>query len=299
MNISKLIIKFSLVLIILAVVIKSWVFFTFSFRIDKIEPNEFFQNHWNVKLKVNPQIKGVLDQKYKLFNKGRQSFVFISDDNKYVIKLIRFHRYSDPFFVKFLDSLKISNNHMNKLKNEINTSYQETMNSYKIAYEQLSDETATIYVHLDKTRVFDKKLQVVDRLGQNHYLDLDKLGFVIQKKAEPFDLKIQKTQDDRKATRKLIESFFYNLSSIYKKNVFNNDRHLVQNLGIIDDQIVEIDIGRFAIDERLEQRDFLQKESAHYTYYLRKWILKNIPEHVQFFDRELIKLIESTGGYHD
>jgi hypothetical protein len=288
----KLFLKLFFLVAIIGSLIKGWVNYTCSFRIDKIRPKHFFENHWDVNNSKNLEIDAI-DQKFRFFGKGRHTFVFVSDDNKYVIKFFRFHRYLLPIFCEIGKSLPFIKNICFKLEKELEVLYFETMNSYRLVNDKLKDETATLYVHLNKTTNLNKTLIIKDKFGKSYRINLDDYGFVIQKKADSFLQELLRFKDNEKDVEDLLISFFNNLSSIYEKNILNNDRHILNNLGIVDDRVVELDIGRFVFDENLNKMDILEKEAYHYTTYLRKWLLKNIPAVLPVIDCQLIKLIKS------
>lgn len=289
MKIIKTSIKLLLLISIIALSSKIWIKYNLSFRIDKIQPYNFFNNTIDLKEQKEIDLSTILDQQYSFLSKGRQSFVFESRDNKYVIKFFRFHRYRQPIWSKCFSFFNFFRSYIDKLQYEKKDLYTKTMNSYKLAFEDLKDETATIYVHLNKTHNLNKKLIIKDKFRKKYLLDLDNLGFVIQKKAQPFIEALLNVKDDKNAVALLIGSFFDNLESIYKKDILNKDRHVMQNLGLIDDRVVEIDIGRFS--KKKFNKNKLQKEANHYTVYLKKWLSKNISDSQSLVDDRLVKLI--------
>lgn len=277
----------------MAILTKAWIIYSSSFRLDKIDPKELFDNHFKINL-VEEDLSKIVNQKYRFLNKGRQSFVFVSDDKKYVLKLFRFHRYRSSIFNNFLSSFNLAKRYTKKMQDEKNDLYYESMNSYKLVYENLQDETATIYVHLNKTNHLNKKLQIEDKFKVQHVINLNLFGFVIQKKASSFKRALLKTKDDKKNFEILLNSFFDNLQSIYSKNLLNKDRHVIQNLGVVNgNKVVEIDIGRFIIKNDFN-KEKIKFEATHYITYLKKWLLKNMPRRVEFLDEKLLGLINNT-----
>jgi len=287
LNFRKIFIRAAVLLIAVGIFIKIWFFLTANFRIDKIEPNSFFNNYWDFVQKNDVDLTSILNQKYKFLNKGRQSFAFASDDQKYVIKFFRFHQFDTPVFYKILQFAFAK-----KKEGEKKISYLETMNSCKLVFEKLKEETAVVYLHLNKTKNLNYRLKIIDKLKRSYLVDLDNSGFVIQKKAKSFKKEILNSRNNR-AYEGLINSFFNNLSSIYNKNIKNDDRHLMQNLGVVDNKIVEMDIGRFKEIKDFQKEEAFKKEVFHYTKYLSRWIDKNIPEAKEFFNDQLEEFIKS------
>jgi len=293
MKFLKISLKLISLIILIAVFSKAWVYYNSSFRLDKIEPKEFFLNHFEIDIIENKDLEKILNQKYKFLNKGRQSFVFVSDDNRYVLKLFRFHRYRQSVFCNLISSFEIAKKYTKKIQDEKNDLYNESMNSYKIAYEKLKDETATIYVHLNKTNNLNRKFQIEDKFKNIHEIDLNEIGFALQKKACSFKKALLNARNDKKAFETLLNSFFDNLESMYSKNIINKDRHVIQNLGVIDNGVVEIDIGRFIVKNDFNEKS-LKEEAVHYTTYLKKWVLSNSKDSIKFLDEKLYELTHNT-----
>jgi hypothetical protein len=288
---QKIVIKTLFLLGIVGCIIKCWIAYTSSFRIDKILPNNFEEyNKYEVQYF---DVDQVFNQKFKFIDKGRQTFVFASEDDKYVIKFIRFHRYSLPMCFQICSSLPWLKNYIKKYQKELDILYSETMASYRLSYEKLQRETATIYIHLNKTNFLNKKIIIFDKLGVCHSIDLDNYGFIVQKKAKSFSKELLKIKNNSRAVEALLVSFFNNLDSMYKKNIINDDRHIINNLGVIDNKVVEIDIGRFALKQGLNKKDVLENEAYNYTIYLKKWLSKNIPEALPILDSQVDKINNS------
>jgi len=293
MKIIKTSVRFLLLLISIAILSKLWINYSSSFRVDKIKPKNFFVNHFDVKLLDDENLDPIFNQNYKFLAKGRQSFVFVSSDDKYVIKFFRFHRYRLPIFCNFIKFFSLGNRYSQNLQNEIYDCYLQTMNSYKLVYERLKDQTATVYVHLNKTNNLNKKLKITDKFKNSYVLDLDSMGFVVQKKAQSFQKALLDAKSDETKLNSLITAFFDNLDYMYKQKIINKDRHVLQNLGVIDNsKVVEIDIGRLCKKNNFN-KEKVKKEALHYTTYLKRWIAKNVPEALSIVDDRLNQLIQT------
>ncbi|NGX63121.1 MAG: hypothetical protein KR126chlam6_00528 [Candidatus Anoxychlamydiales bacterium] len=293
MKVIKISLRFLLLLTSIAILSKLWIKNTSSFRVDKINPKNFFTNHFDVKLLDDENLDPIFNQNYKFLAKGRQSFVFVSADDKYVIKFFRFHRYRLPLFCSFIKFIPLGNRYSQNLQNEIDDCYLKTMNSYKLVYERLKDQTATIYVHLNKTKNLNKKLKITDKFKNSYVLDLDSMGFVVQKKAQSFEKALLDAKSDETRLNSLITAFFDNLDYMYSQNIINKDRHVLQNLGVIDNsKVVEIDIGRLCKKNNFN-KEKVKKEALHYTTYLKKWIAKNVPDALFIVEDQLNKLLQT------
>ncbi len=271
-----------LLLIGITVFSKAFLMYSYSFRLDKIKRT--------VNQAAETSGKFAFANEYKLIGKGRQCFVFESSNGSHVIKFIRYHRYDLPFCYKFLAFFNLLPNYSASVQNERNRMYENSMNSYKLAYDCLQEETATEYIHLDKTHHLNKKVKLKDKLNNSYKVNLDEMGFIVQKKAKMFMPYLEKDQSD---IEHYISTFFENINSMYKKRVINEDRHVVRNLGIIDKNVVEIDIGKLSIIEDIQDKKMLEEEIVRYTKYFRKWLSNKAPKHLSYFDEKLNQTIKS------
>ena len=81
----------------------------------------------------NSVIDSILDQPFTYIGKGRQSFVFLSEDKKYVLKFVRQDRLKVPLFSKdpfFSNAISLQ-------KSEKRASWEK---SYLLAYEKAKND---------------------------------------------------------------------------------------------------------------------------------------------------------------
>nr|NGX29144.1 hypothetical protein [Candidatus Anoxychlamydiales bacterium] len=224
---------------IICIFAKSWQLITDGFRLDKLKST--LSNNKEV-YSDSDDIHKILDQEFKYLSKGCQTYVFESEDNNYVIKFVRFHRYKIPLWLTvldFFDSYKTKRlYYKEKLLND-------SLKSYQIANSYLKDETATIYVHLSRTDIFNKKITILDRFKRKYFIDLDSAGFVIQKKVKTFEAILTKNKHDPDELKKLTNSFLNTTFSIYQKGYINDDYNCVKNSGVLDDRVIHSDLGSF------------------------------------------------------
>jgi hypothetical protein len=221
---------------------------TDGFRIDKISSKLRFHPEWEVK-RPEPQdllhIKKILRQPFRYLGKGAQTFVFASADGKYIIKFFRYDHMGDAPFLKKLP-FKRAERRVARLQNKLNQDFT----SYKLAYDHMKEETALLYVHLNKTDDLGQKIELIDKLGISHCLPLDGLEFVVQRKATllypALNTLIHKGQE--KEGKELISCLIALLVKRCQKELFDKDPDLLTNFGVVEGKVVQIDPGRFKKD---------------------------------------------------
>ncbi len=215
---------------------------TDGFRIDKITSHLTYHSEWAVNLPETDKIQECLNQPFRYLGKGAQTFVFASEDGKYVIKFFRYDHMGDETFIRYLPferfQLRVA-----KLKQKL----EQDFTSYKIAYDNLKEETGLVYIHLNKTPSLLQKIHLVDKLGISHFLDLDDLEFVVQKRASllvpTLQEMIRNGQDE--AAKSVITQLISYLKTRCDKEIFDKDPDLFTNFGVIEGKVIQIDVGRF------------------------------------------------------
>ena len=234
-----------------------------------------------------------LAQNYRYLGKGCQSYVFISDDGKYVIKFFKYQRFTPQewlnyfAFIPSVDSYRLSKIAIKKQKMD------NAFSSWKTAYDYLQPETGIIYVHLNKSDHLKKKLQITDKVGLKYALDMDQMEFMIQKTAKMLvptinDLMKQHKVDDAKA---LLDNLLQILISEYQRGFGDNDHALMQNTGVSGKTPIHIDVGQFVQKEEFKNPQVYKQEIFNKTYKFRLWLQKEHVELSQYLDNELLKLI--------
>ena len=121
-------------------------------------------------------LETLFDQPFYYLGKGAQAYVFASEDGQSVIKFCRFdHLRPSLFFANCIFPFVYEKTRIEKMWQKRGRLEME-FGSYKIAFEQMKEETGLIYLHLNKTYTFrNKKITFYDKIGVAHKLDLDQM----------------------------------------------------------------------------------------------------------------------------
>lgn len=205
-------------------------------------------------------------QKFYYLECGGQSYVFLSEDGNYVLKLFKLHR-------------KVSTE---KKRKKLNRDFL----SYKIAFDQLSQETGVLAVHLNHTSHLRRQVTIVDKLQISHTIDLDTSYYILQKRAHlvyPHIKKLMK-QHQEKAAAEAIDSLLEVIVTRCKKGIYDEDARIHRNFGFIENKAVIIDAGRFVPDNRRKDPDLIKQDIAAITKRFQEWLKDTYPslyEHMQ------------------
>ncbi|MBS0604351.1 MAG: hypothetical protein JSS60_04845 [Verrucomicrobia bacterium] len=255
---------------------------TDGFALYKILSDLSFNQEWEcppLSQADSEQLEKILSQPFHYLAKGAQSYVFASEDGETVIKFFRVYHMRPPLWMTALSlPLPLQPYRICKMiekRVELGKDFQ----SYTIAFQQMKEETGLLYLHLNKTSHLKKHLTIYDKIGIAHDLDLDKMEFLVQKKATlvyPSIERLMKSEGEA-AAREAIGALVHLLVNRCEKGIFDKDPDLNTNFGFLDKRPIQIDIGRFRLDPERNNPDVYRNEIIRITDNFRQWLESNYP----------------------
>lgn len=228
----------------------------------------------------------ILSQKFTYLSRGRQSFVFVSEDDKYVLKIPRTDHINTPIIAKIFSPL------LKKHKTHQVKEVKKNLQSLDIAKSLLVKETALLSIHKGINCPKNFLVKIEDPLGVSQMINLKNMHFAIQRKlplwADTFlNAKNNNAKDRKELLVKSAIDLFLNRS---KKSVANRDKTFDQNFGFENEITYQIDIGDFCLEEDRKdpvnnRRRFLDSLNT-----LNKWLEKNDPEMIPFLEEQKKKI---------
>jgi hypothetical protein len=268
---------------------------TDGFSVARIHSELPFNPEWETSPLSEPaqqELDQALSQTYRYLGCGGQCFAFCSADGKYVVKFFK-HRIRKPYSFFYAATLPFGLDHLRqrKLKKAL-FKHQRDFTSYKIAYEDLREETGLLYVHLNKGTSSNRSLQIIDKLGIGHRIALDQVEFVVQKKAQLVHDKIEDLMADRDPAKAkaALHGILDVIVSRCKKGIFDEDPRIHRNFGFLGETPIFIDVGRFIRDPRRKDPAVYQADIQLITKRFRHWLEEAHPELVTTLDEELYEL---------
>jgi hypothetical protein len=250
------------------------------FTLHKITSSQRYSSEWEIPIlpmEEQTTLDQILSQKFTYYNKGSQSYVFISEDKKFILKFLKQEKLRPKSWLAFIP-LAFNPYYQDYLfKNE---KCRSTFSACKTAFLELKKESGLIYVHLNNSRDLNKKVTIYDKNGERHLVDIDKTCFYVQKRAQLIYSRISELMhsNDIDGAKRIISSVFSLIDFLGKKGVFDNDPILRKNFGLIDDIAVQIDIGKLRIDPVRRQTLAYKQEVGSITNSFKIWLEKNYPE---------------------
>lgn len=296
-NIVRLFILFGLVVLIYGIG-RLYFHVTAGFTIGNISSDFAFQPQWEVfplDDKATVEFNEAIDQPYRYFAKGCQSYAFISQDGRYVIKFFKQQKFCLPFWVTYFPPLPAVVKYREEKSEKKWKMLDLFVSGWKIAFNHLKDECGLIYVHLNKTDHLKKTLTIFDKMGMRHELSLDKLQFCVQKKAEMLThtLLVHKSNQDLASACQLIQQILDIILFEYSCGIVDKDDALMQNTGVVNGKPIHIDLGQFVIEKTMKKPEIISQELFTRMFAFREWLKENYPEAYLYLDLRLQEVIGS------
>ena len=213
-----------------------------------------------------------LSQGYHYLGKGKQAFVFASEDDKWVIKFFNQKYFKIPFWASLFSK--------ERAKRESRRKYY--LESYRIAATMLQEETAVAYVHFGPSEVPLPQLELTDKISRKHRIDLNEVPFVLQRKAEPFYPALEFLSPEEVGIA--VEQFLSIIAGRIDKKIGDGDHEVECNFGMLGGRVIHLDPGRLYFEERLWEPEKLKYEWWSATHRFRKWLQQHHPERISSFD---------------
>lgn len=253
----------------LPVALKRW---THSFHLSRcVLPLK--EKHQIFSLLEKKEVEKILSRPFHYLDRGAQSFVFESEDGRFVLKLFFF----DPH-------PKLTRPNSRGLARKKAKRTLEGCKTASLAHE----ETALVYLHLGQS---DEKLPIVRLIGpawKRSWLNCSHYCFAIQERAVLLKESLQAVylQKNQQAFQRKIRSLSKLLKRRIERNIHNSDPGLFNNFGFVDcDRAIEIDFGNYRQCPDWKEADKSQEE-ARYLDKLALWMDETMPEWKELCDKK-------------
>lgn len=236
-------------------------------------------------------------QDYTYLGKGCQSYVFVSQDGNYVIKFIKHQSFRSKPWVNAFSFIPSVEKFRVQKANEKRIKLETLLWSWKTAFENLPQETAIVYVHINHIPDLEKMITLYDKLGFKHKIDLGEMDFLIQKRATllcPTIAQLMTSENDSKA-KDLIDQLVSMLLDENQRGYIDNDHALMQNTGVLNGNPIHIDVGQLVFNEKIKDPSVHQQELYNKIYHFYKWLEVNYAELALHLEKRLTAAI---GDFH-
>lgn len=220
-----------------------------------------------------PNLTEMAEQPFHYIGHGAQAVAFASEDGKWVLKFFlqrSMHgkkRFPIPKPTHWIPS------HRKKRYERRQRLYREslfkTMRNYVAAFDRFKEKTGLIAMHLRATGEPLPLVHLFDNRQQEHWIDLKRASFVLQKKAVLVKEKLARLPDIEKIQAlRALEEFF---AMRAKEGFIDIERSFMieANYGFIGNTPIQLDVGNIEYLEELKAAP--EEEIARMHGLLHNW----------------------------
>ncbi len=270
---------------------------TDGFALYKVQSSLSYNPDWDISISDQDlaRVRLVLNQPFYYLGKGAQCYVFVSQDDQYVLKLFRLYHLRPPFWITSLRfPFSLENYRLKKIaakEHELAKDFE----SYKIAYKDLKEETGLLFEHLNKTTSLGISIDLYDKIGVHHRLDLDSTEFLLQKKASLFypSLEAWIQEGNLQQAQEVLSDLVAYLAARAQKGIFDKDPDINTNFGICQGKLIQIDVGRFRKDPSRKNPSTYREDIIRITDHLHQWLEEKEPSLDRHLQQEINNLDRS------
>lgn len=209
-----------------------------QFRQENIEYDAEYFTGSPTDMVVPVAVKAALDQPYTYLDRGKQAFAFVSADGRYVLKFFdrsRLRQWSDH-------AAAVQRMH-------------QVVHGYTVAAQYDRDHVGLLYVHMMPTQSLLPTVDLTDRFGFSHKIDLNAVPFVLQDKAVPTRVYIARLLDAGKNVEadRAFEAIYAMYTDEHSRGVYDGDHNVMVNTGFVGDTPIRIDAGRLTINKGVQR----------------------------------------------
>lgn len=241
------------------------------------------------------RIKEILSQEFNYLGSGAQCFAFLSADGKYVLKFFRMKHLVPKTWLKWVPFPGLDEYRFQKIDKRI-LRQKELFRSYKLAYEDLQEETGLVYIHLNKGKNLKVNARLYDRMRNLYIAPLDEYEFVLQLRSQLVHERLISYMQKRDfaGARRAIHNLLEMVVRQSKKGYVDRDPGVSHNYGYVGDRVVHFDVGKMLRDDAATEPSYYHREVLRFGEKLSSWLEVHYPELLPLLEEEVNEMIGLT-----
>lgn len=289
------------IVIALFVAARIYYYLTDDFREGNITYEMPYESSWQIApltQQEEAKVNQILNQPWHYIGKGAQSYAFVSEDDRYVLKFFKFKHLRPSWFLDSLPPIGPLKDYKDTQAARKERKLFGVFQSYKLAYDQDRKESGLVFIQLNTVGNPQRSVVVIDKLGISRKIELAEIPFILQDKGQTLRNVLRELLDhgDVVTTEYRLGQILDMYAGEYQRGLFDHDHGVMQNTGFVGERPIHLDVGKLLRDESMKNRDIAKKDAQLVTNNMKEWIGKNFPEYKerlsQFLDRKVQQLYD-------
>ena len=241
--------------------------------------------------------KEILKQPFAFLGYGHQTYVFVSQDQKYVLKFFMNDYLQRTWYFKIIPPIPPFKQFV--IYNGESKQYrmQRLLNGYATAYHLNRENSGLFYLHYQEEQPLNCTACLVNRLGITQHLNLDDFIFVIQERVVTTREELTKLFKEKNTARvkERIRQLFDLYLSEYQHALFDHDHNLIDNTGFAGEKAIRHDLGKLVKDDAILSSDVYCEDLRKITWKrIDPWISSHFPQYRKEISQELESLLQAS-----
>lgn len=256
---------------------------TAKFYLEERLPDEFSLEKVAMDIEADfpsfpmPDLSQIADQPFHYLGHGGQAVAFASEDGRFVLKFFlqrSMHgkkRFPIPKPTHWIPSHR--KKRLERRKQLYRNSLFNAMKNYTVAFEKLKEKTGVIGMHLTASNESLPTIHLYDNAQKEHWIDLNRASFILQKKAVLVKEKLAQISDTEKTQALSALEDFFEMRA--KEGFIDIERSFMieANYGFLGSTPIQLDVGNIEYLEELKASP--EKEIARMHGLLHNWASQN------------------------
>lgn len=230
------------------------------------------------------ELKAVLDQPFHFLGSGNQTFAFVSNDGKYVLKFFKFQHLKENGFQSLFKNAE------SRIKR-----IHQVFSGHSLGYLKDQENSGILYAHLDSSSPLLLIATIYDKKKSKHSISLDDVVFVVQKKGESTNEVLSRLLDQGNLAeaKNHVRSLLRMYVDEYSKGLFDRDHNVMHNTGFCEGLPMHIDVGKLRNDEKMKDPAFFMADLKKVAWErIDLWMKKYYPRYRKEIANELNTFLE-------
>jgi hypothetical protein len=218
-------------------------------------------------------IHSILKGKLRYLAKGGQVYVFESEDQKWVVKFMKYHLERPPL----ISLLKGALLNFHSFDETIEIRKKRRLSLFEgnlLAKAHYPEASGLLYLHLNPTSLSWGFTTLVDKEGSEHLVNLDAIPFIIQRKATPFaeEIAALAAAGDKEKISSHCSALLAFINRLHDLGFVDKDYGVYKNFAFCEETIIHLDMGKLEKFPAPLDPDSRKEELSQINRRLAMWL---------------------------
>lgn len=262
--------------------VRLYYFLTDDFRLSNITYPEAIDAPQDSAVPDLNIIEKAARQRFYYLGKGAQVYAFTSEDGQYVLKFFKFKHLKPNLWAQLIPPIGPLKAWKEAQVARKKRKLEGLFTGYRIAYEHDLHYSGLLALHLHPPSSWSLPVELVDKLGRIHTIDLGTTVFVLQRKGQTLRQVLQAALDN--GDLKTAQERLFALLAMYKEEyglgVWDRDHGVTHNTGFLGASPFHLDVGKISYQPPPLPPSLWTEDLRLVAVKIHAWIALQYPQYV-------------------